>query len=181
MLIFGAATQGYFFARSKIWESLVLLLVAFTLFRPGFWLDQIQPKFESVDPAQIEELAGERPAGGNLRVVIEGADFDNPDQMVSKTLLIPLGEEATGADRLAASGIVVTVDGDRTILDEPFPGTFAFGELQDFDFYADEPTVIDDVQVEADRMPKEVFYIPAIVLLVLVVLLQRRRTDKPAF
>ena len=181
MLIFGAATQGYFFARSKIWESLVLLLVAFSLFRPGFWLDMVQERFETVDPTTIEQIADERPAGGAVRVIIEGADFDNPDQIISKTLRIPLGEEATGAEKLAASGIVITVEGDKALLDEPFPGTFAFEERQGFDFYADEPTQISEVQVEADRLPKEVFYIPAILLLIIVVLLQRRRADKPAF
>ena len=32
MMLFAAATQGYFFARSRIWESAILLLVAFSLF-----------------------------------------------------------------------------------------------------------------------------------------------------
>ncbi|MEZ7815606.1 MAG: DUF3394 domain-containing protein, partial [Burkholderiaceae bacterium] len=34
MLVFAAATQGYFVVRSKLWESAALLLVTFTLFRP---------------------------------------------------------------------------------------------------------------------------------------------------
>ncbi|NLC21213.1 MAG: TRAP transporter permease, partial [Halomonadaceae bacterium] len=38
MLIFAAGTQGYFLVRSRWYESLLLLLVAFTLFRPGFWM-----------------------------------------------------------------------------------------------------------------------------------------------
>jgi len=36
MMLFAAATQGYFLARSKWYESIALLLVALTLFRPGF-------------------------------------------------------------------------------------------------------------------------------------------------
>ena len=36
MLLFAAATQGYWLVRSRWWESIALLLVAFTLFRPGF-------------------------------------------------------------------------------------------------------------------------------------------------
>ncbi len=43
MMLFAAATQGYFFARNRIWESVILLLVAFSLFRPGFWLDKLYP------------------------------------------------------------------------------------------------------------------------------------------
>jgi hypothetical protein len=181
MLIFAAATQGYFIARNRIWEAAALLLVAFTLFRPGYWLDQVQPPFESVPPTQIERVAGEKPAGSQLRVVIEGPDFDNPDQMASKTLLLPLGDEDTGAARLEAQGIVVTVDGGTAVLDEPFPGTFAFGKLGGFDFYGDTPTVISEVKVPAERLPKEIFYIPALLLLILVIMLQRRRAEVPAF
>src|SRR5690606_12103838 len=39
MLIFAAGTQGFFLVRSRWYESVLLLLVAFTLFRPGFWMD----------------------------------------------------------------------------------------------------------------------------------------------
>ena len=35
MMLFAAATQGYLLARNRIWETGVLLLVAFSLFRPG--------------------------------------------------------------------------------------------------------------------------------------------------
>jgi len=52
MMLFAAATQGYFFAKSRIWESVLLLLVAFTLFRPGFWLDKVQPPFDSATASQ---------------------------------------------------------------------------------------------------------------------------------
>ena len=45
MLLFTAGTQGYFMARSKIWESIALILIAFTLFRPGFWMDMVSPPF----------------------------------------------------------------------------------------------------------------------------------------
>ena len=76
---------------------------------------------------------------------------------------------------------VVFVEERGAVLEEPFPGTFAFEELQNFDFYADEPTQITTVQIEADRLPKEIFYAPAFVLLILIIALQRRRADKPAF
>jgi hypothetical protein len=39
MLLFAAATQGYFLVRTRWYETIALLLIAFTLFRPGFWLD----------------------------------------------------------------------------------------------------------------------------------------------
>jgi hypothetical protein len=41
--------------------------------------------------------------------------------------------------------------------------------------------VLETVQTPAERMPKEVFYIPALVLLGLVLLWQRARQTEPAF
>ena len=43
MLAFCSATQHFIFIRNRIWETLALLLVAFTMFRPDYWLDQIVP------------------------------------------------------------------------------------------------------------------------------------------
>jgi TRAP-type uncharacterized transport system fused permease subunit len=40
MLVFAAATQGYFLVKTRWYETLLLLLVTFTLFRPasgGTW------------------------------------------------------------------------------------------------------------------------------------------------
>ena len=52
ILIFSAATQGFFIARSRFYESVVLLLIAFTLFRPGFWMDMVVPPYEEAEPTR---------------------------------------------------------------------------------------------------------------------------------
>ena len=62
MLLFAAATQGFWLTRNRLWESAALLLVAFTLFRPGFWLDQVQPPYQSLPPAAVFEVVGDIPA-----------------------------------------------------------------------------------------------------------------------
>lgn len=181
MMLFAAATQGYFFARSKIWESAALLLIAFTLFRPGFWLDYVEAPFVNQPGTEIAQIAGAEPADGTLRFVVRGPDFDDTDKIVDLTLVLPLGEEADGEARLKKLGVSY-MDGDgKAILEEPFPGTLMFEKMQDFDFYADNPVEVLTVQTPAERMPKEVFYIPAVLLLILIVALQRRRTDVPAF
>ena len=80
MLLFAAATQGYFLARSKLWESAALLLVAFTLFVPNFWLDRIQPPFEDRPGIQFEELLSAADPGDELRFYVEGPDFNTGEQ-----------------------------------------------------------------------------------------------------
>jgi len=181
MLLFAAATQGYFLTRNRIWETVALLLIAFTLFRPGFWLDLIDPPYENRPGSEVVEIAGSRPADAELRMTINGPDFDNPDQIDQLTVEVPLGAVGDGTERLKAAGLLVTVEGDEALLEEPFPGTPFFETFQDFDFYGDTPVTISNIELPKDRITKEVFYIPAIVLLVIVVLLQRRRQTVPAF
>ncbi|NIV22495.1 MAG: DUF3394 domain-containing protein, partial [Gemmatimonadetes bacterium] len=63
MMLFASATQGFMFVRNRIWETVILLLVAFTLFRPGFWLDRVTPPYTDVAGTQVLALAGEQTPG----------------------------------------------------------------------------------------------------------------------
>ena len=180
MLLFAAATQGYFIAKSRIWETVALLFIAFMLFRPDYFLDQVSEKYASATgPAALELMAGAED-GEEVRVVVEGPDFDT-GQVRPTTIILPaVGGDAEGA--LDAQGLAVFVDGDTIAMDEPFPGTPFFETLgNEYDFYGDTPVQITQVQIENDRMPKELFFIPALILLAGVVLIQRRRATQPAF
>ncbi len=180
MLLFAAGTQGYFIAKSRLWESLLLILVAFMLFRPGFFLDRVQDPFMVTDPTQIEQTLAQAPEGSDMRIVVKGPDFDTAE-IKSTTLAITVSGEADGAARLDSLGIMVMEEDGKMIMDEPFPGTELADKLAGFDFYGDEPVVIEKVKIPAERMPKEIFYIPALLLLLIVVFFQRRRQTVPAF
>ncbi|WP_025311034.1 TRAP transporter permease [Roseicyclus elongatus] len=179
MLLFAAATQGYFLARSRIYESAALLLVAFTLFVPNVFLDMVQSPFREVPPMQFEEALADAPEGARLRIEVSGPDFDT-GEITDLTLPIDV-VGATAAERLDATGLLLFPDGEVMRLDEPMFGTEAAEALADFDFYADEPVALATVQMPRDRLPEQIFYIPALLLLGLVILLQRRRQTKPAF
>ena len=181
MLLFAAATQGYFFAKSHLWESLALVLIAFTLFRPGYWLDQVHPPHDVFSGPQILDVAGGAAPGDRILVEVTGTDFDNPDETVTTTLDLRAGEGEDAAAMLKDKGLVVQIDGDKALIEEPFPGTPFFETMKDFDFYGDVPVTVSAVKTEADRLPKQLFYIPALLLLGLVIFLQKRRQTKPAF
>ena len=72
-------------------------------------------------------------------------------------------------------------EGDVVRLDEPMFGTDTAEKLANFDFYAETPVELATVQAPAQRWPRQVFYIPALLLLGLVIVLQKRRQTKPAF
>lgn len=181
MGLFAAATQGYFFARSRIWESIALMLIAFTLFRPGFWLDFVQAPYNTRAGSEIVELANIQEAGKAIRLVVKGPDFDNPDEMAQITVMANLGEQGDGVEKLSGAGLLVMLDGGKAILDEPIAGTAFFTTFQMFDFYGDTPVEITKVELPAERMFKEIFYLPAFLLLGFVIMMQRRRQTVPAF
>jgi TRAP transporter 4TM/12TM fusion protein len=179
MLLFAAATQGYFLARSRIWESAALLLVAFTLFVPNVWLNMVQEPFRSVPGTEFETVLGEVEEGDRVRLLIRGPDFNTGRTVETTVVIYPEG--ASAAERLANTGLFLMPEGETMRLDEPMFGTDIAGMLRDFDFYAEEPVALAVVQIPRDRMPEQVFYIPALLLLGGVILLQRRRQTKPAF
>ncbi len=182
MLLFAAATQGYFFAKSRLWESIALLLITFTLFRPGFWLDMVDAPYINSPGVEVNEVASGVPQGDMLRIRISGPDFDDLDKTLGTTILVPMGDHGSGIERLEAAGLLVIIEDGVAKLDEPFPGTAFFQSLSGFDFFADDnPVQIVTASVPADRMPKEIFYIPALLLLFIVILFQRRRQTVPAF
>lgn len=181
MMLFAAATQGYFFAKSRIWESLLLLLIAFSLFRPGFWLDRVQAPYNMKSGTEIMSAVDTHPVDEPLRLLVKGPDFDYPDKMAQITVLANLGQEGDAATKLEAAGLPTIEEDGLVKLDEPFAGTPFFTTMQMFDFYGDSPVVIEQLELPAKRMPKEIFYIPALLLLMFVVWLQRRRQTQPAF
>ncbi|MCV0394808.1 MAG: TRAP transporter permease [Rhizobiaceae bacterium] len=178
MLIFAAATQGFFMARNRIWESVALLLVTFMLLRPGFFLDLVQPPYDEVEPQAIFEAVEAEPDNAEIRVNIVGPSFNDPDQTLERTMAFNLGEagEPGQARFEAATGLVVRMENGTAILEEPFDMNSLAGKtLSNLDFYADEPVTVTRAEVTAERLPREVFYIPAFLLFALVIVMQRRR------
>ena len=167
MLLFAAATQGWFIARNRIWEGALLLLIAFTLFRPGFWMDMIYPPYAEVEPAEIADAALSTPPGEDLRLRVAGLDqYGAPIEFVA---ILPIGSEPSGEERLTAAGLTLGEADGRTIIDDVA-----------FDSPAAEAGLDWDQEVlrvlrPVDQPTKYLMYIPALLVLGGIVLLQRRR------
>ena len=181
MMLFASATQGFFFARNRIWESLLLLLVAFTLFRPGYWLDRISEPFELRPGIEVLDVASSGAAAAELRITVAGPDFNDPDIETTTDVTIPLGPAGTGEGRLEKVGLLLMMEDGRAMLEEPLPGSQFENLGRIFDFYADDPVEVASIALPRDRIPKEVFYVPALLAIVLVILLQRRRAAAASF
>lgn len=170
MLIFAAATQGYMLTRSRWYETLLLLLIAFTLFRPGYWMDKIHDPYQLVPPAEFSEALGRVEQGSYLRVQIAGEDSFG-DQMVTYRL-VPVPSGDTAEERMENLGFELFVDGDRAFVD-----MVAFGSLaSDLGFDFDQEII--EVSAPVDRWAKEWMWIPGFLLFGLVYWLQKRRRDR---
>jgi len=177
ILVFTAGTMGYFLTKNRIYESVALVLVAFVLFRPDFFMNRIQPPFEIVSPDRFVQAVGDAPAGSEIRLVLSGPDFDTGNTMETRIAITP-GSEDGGEARLQALGLTTLEEDGVLKLEEPFPGTPYFEQLGTFDFYGDEPVVVKEARLEADQLPKELIYIPGLLLLALVFILQRARAGR---
>ncbi|GIT08566.1 MAG: hypothetical protein CM1200mP30_21960 [Pseudomonadota bacterium] len=172
MLLFAAATQGFFFVRNHWWETVVLLLISFTLFRPGFWWEMVYPSSQIVQPIKIVEMVEQLPPNADLRLHVEGESIEG--NLVSKMVVLPMGELAPGKARLEKAGLELRTEKKRVFVDMVAFDSLAQKAGIDFDWE------ILSLQIPTDRPAKQWVYLPAFLLLALLIFVQRkRRTHSP--
>ncbi|MFM5645856.1 MULTISPECIES: TRAP transporter permease [Aeromonas] len=171
MLIFAAATQGFFLVKSRWYESVLLLLVAFTLFRPGFWMDLLHDPYRDTAPAELVQTIGQVEAESTLRLRMEGEDAVG--KLRRFTVLLPVPSGVSGEDRLAKLGIQTYEQDGKILID-----TVTFGS-QAADLGLEMDQQILSVKAPTERWPKELMWLPGFLLFGAVVWLQRRRVARP--
>ncbi len=171
--MFVAATQGYFLARNKWYETVALLLICFTLFRPTFWMDMFYPPFQEVPPTQIDTLVSNANKDATLRIRAAGEAASGKD--VEKVIRLPLGAEGTAQERLKRIGLTLRTEGGRVFVDDVAFRSVANRLGLDLDWE------IKSIEIRAERPAREWVFIPALLLLALVALAQRtrRRANAP--
>ena len=167
MLVFAAATQHWWLTKNRIWETLALLLITFTLFRPGFWWDMIYPPTQTHAATEIFEQAEKQPVNSSLKIWVSGESLDGRD--IKKLVRLPLGEAGTGEERLEAAGLLLIAEDDRVEVD-----------LITFDSPAEKIGIdfgweISAIEEDLDQPAKEWMMIPPLLLLGLIGWLQKRR------
>ncbi|MGB9365689.1 MAG: TRAP transporter permease [Xanthobacteraceae bacterium] len=166
MMAFVAALQGFFFARNRWWETCVLLLVCFTLFRPQFWMDLVAPPFRALPGSEIVKMIDATPAGGSLRFRVETTDISGDP--ANKTVRLKLNAGDDARRRLAATGIALASPSQPTITSVRPGSEAARLKLRPGD-------KVESVSVPNERPSAYLFTIPALALLAALVWLQRRR------
>jgi len=168
ILMFASATQGWFITRNHWWESLVLLLAAFSLFRPDFWRDQVFPPYQLYPASELSQSIGQMPPGEPLRLQVEVED-DNGN-LVRRNLIMPI-PDVTATQRLKELGFITQVRGRML-------------EIQDIGFMSPaenaglEPGFARNItgfSLKLEQPAKGWFALPPVLLAILLGLWQRRR------
>ena len=170
MLIFAAATQGWFLVKSRWYENVLLLLVAFTLFRPGFWMDMVHDPYRETPPAQLAQTLGEVEAESTLRLRIQGEDAVGKLRQSTVLLAVPAG--ANGEEKLASLGLTLYEQDGKTLIDNVTFGSPAAAAGMEFD----QEILV--VKAPTERWHKELMWLPGFLLFGVVVWLQRRRATR---
>jgi len=174
MLMFAAATQGWFLTKNKLWETIALLMVTFLFFRPGFVMDKFYPPLIESPAAQIFQIAGDLPDKAQIRVQVKGETLEG--RAIDKVVMLPVGDKSLGDGvarlREAAGLELKEVDG-KLIVDNLVFGGVAEKQKIDFDWE------IASVKVKNENSPaKQWLYLIAIGLLALVWFTQKGRVRR---
>ena len=171
MLSFAAGTQGYFIVRSRLYESVLLVFVAFTIFRPNFWIDMVAPQYDPRPGSELMEIVADRPENDFIRLSIEGMDMRGKE--VSKVVMLNLGPDGPPMERLRQAGLEVMDMGDRMQIMNVVFGSEA--ERYGVGFGMEITEVL---LPNATRPPDQIAYIPALAILGGIFFMQRRRRDR---
>jgi len=166
-LIFVAATQNWFLTRNKWYESAILLLVAFSLFRPNFWMDMIVPPYDKIAPTQLLQMVEKAPVGEDIRIWIEGEDLNG--KLVNKGMLLPLGDAGSATERLERFGLRLMPMGDEiSVMSVKFRSKADKAGFK-------QGQKVTAIEKESSQPAPEWLFIPTLGILALVVFAQRRR------
>jgi TRAP transporter 4TM/12TM fusion protein len=123
ILLFSAATMNWFMTRSRLWESAVLLLVCFTLFRPDWWLNQFYPAAIERPASELLTRVEQAPPDRRIAIVVEGLNLEG--ETVRKTVSVPLGDPKEPRLRLRTVGLGVAPAGDKVTITNVAFGSYA--------------------------------------------------------
>ena len=167
MLIFTAATQGYFFNHCKMWERAALLLIAFSIFRPDFWVNQVVEPHRYVTLSEYLKQDNTIDVGTPLRLYVEEDNYSGGKD-ISIHMLIAR-EQGSVDDVISASGLNLFQSDGLIEVDNVDIGSDAY----EAGFEAFQMLVGVDVP---NKQPSALFvYLPCVVLVVFIALYQRRR------
>ncbi|MBL0687655.1 MAG: TRAP transporter permease [Sulfurospirillum sp.] len=175
MLLFAAATQGFWFTKSRWYETIFLLLLTFLMFRPGYVWDRIEPPFNNLPGKEIFKVADSMKAGDRLEFVVSGETLEGVQRTYTFTL--PLAEGETGKERISETGLQLDDMFGPMEVAMVLPGSNKQVEAIK-NAGVDSGWIVENVRVKRDRLPKQIVLIPAFMAMFFLGWLQIKRKKR---
>ncbi|MCK8515608.1 TRAP transporter permease [Methylonatrum kenyense] len=172
MLLFAAASQGYWLVANRWYETPALLLVAFTLLYPGFWMDRLTEPWEQRPVSELTEQIERTADGDHLRLRFRGLDADGRE--VVRPAMLPLGAGDDAAARLQGAGLTLDRENGPLEVIDVEHGSVAERAGIDYGWQ------VEAVLVPSARPSENWFLLPAIALLSVIGFAQWRRRRQEA-
>ncbi len=167
MLIFTAATQGFFLVKSKWWETAALLLIAFSIFRPGFWIDKAVEPHQYMPMSEFLKQDHLVKQGEALRLHVSDDGYSGE---VENTIHLLIAREQGPFDQvLENAGLNLYIKGSLVEVDSVDIGSDAY--QAGFEAFQ----IITGLEVANEQPSKAFVYIPSLLLFGLVFFSQRKR------
>jgi ketosteroid isomerase-like protein len=171
-LAFAAVTMNWFLTKSRWWETLLLLLAVFMLFRPNAFMDRMYPPWADRPAKDVYAVAQALPDDYPLVLVIEGTNVEGED--VTKTVSVQLARPGEGRARLSEAGLTLSMLGDEVRV-----GTVKFGSRAKRGGI-EQGWKVKAVKVRTDAPSEHWMFVPAYLLIAGVFFNQRRRMRPPS-
>jgi hypothetical protein len=159
--------MNWFLVKSRWWETLLLLLAVFLLFRPNAFMDRMYVPWEDRAAKEIYNVAKALPQDHPLVLVIEGTNVEGED--VTKTVSVQLTKPGEGRARLSEAGVTFSALGDEVRV-----GTVKFGSRAKRGG-VEQGWKVKAVKVRTDAPSEHWVFIPAFAIIAFVFFNQRRR------
>jgi TRAP transporter 4TM/12TM fusion protein len=166
-LLFAAATQGFFIVRTKIHETILMLLVVFAFFRPGYIIDIYTPPYSEGDLKNLEQVLEETEVGKTIKFEVTGIDMMGEAKHF--TAHIPVHAGKTAKERLKKYGLVLDRDGNKVIVSKVILGSEAKKRGFDVDY------AITGIDVPNKQISKNWVILAATFALGFIIISQRNR------
>jgi hypothetical protein len=172
MLSFAAATLNFLRVRSHLWETLTLLLIAFSLLRPGFWLDRIQAPYYATPLSTLEQAVANESDDAFLLLTVRGENRSGEE--VTRNVLSPLGKKGAATDKrlLDNTGLSITAKEDKLFVSGVRPKSNAETAGVGIGWE------ILKAELQAERIGKYWLYLPPLALFCLIFFIQTQRKNR---
>jgi len=175
MLLFAAATQGFWFVKNRWYETILLLTLTFVIFRPGFIYDKIEEPYIYKEGTEIFKVADNMKKGDAIEFVVVGETLEGKQREYTFTL--PLEDGESGKERINNTGFKVdNMFGPMEV------SMILEGNNKQVEAIkragVDSGWVIQSVKVENERLPKQIVLIPAFAIMIFLAMMQIKRRKK---